>query len=279
MSRSRKNQPFYVEPYDKCAGGITQELVRREFIYDEFTGSLVNRVYRGSMALEGAECGCKVSDGRIIVGICGKQIEKSKLIWLYEFGTIPKYVDHLNGDFNDYRKKNLKEVVITGTRELSFDEAHYLFKYNFDTGILIHRTNSGSAKAGDQAGALRPSGYMTLTVRQKSYLVHRVIWFMVYGVWPNIIDHINGDPSDNRFANIRSVTSEDNSKNSKRNSLNTSGIMGVCYRKDIGKWAASIGVKNKKKHLGVFDTKLEAAQMRRKAERWYGFHENHGRRK
>jgi hypothetical protein len=52
-------------------------------------------------------------------------------------------------------------------------------------------------------------------------------------------------------------------------STNTSGIRGVWLDKRNGRWGASIWVNNKTKHLGKFDTKEEAAEVRKQAEQKY----------
>lgn len=52
---------------------------------------------------------------------------------------------------------------------------------------------------------------------------------------------------------------------------NTSGVKGVSYMKDKGKYRAYIHFKGKPIHLGVFDTIEEAAEARKKGEEKY-FH-------
>lgn len=57
--------------------------------------------------------------------------------------------------------------------------------------------------------------------------------------------------------------------NKKIDKRNTSGIKGVSFNSQRGKWEASIGFKGKLFHIGRFDTKEEAATARREAERKY----------
>lgn len=75
-----------------------------------------------------------------------------------------------------------------------------------------------------------------------------------------VVDHINGNPLDNRRANLRVCTRAQNSQNVKRRSSNKSGYKGVSWDSERGKWVAKIAVENKDHFLGRFDSK-EAAAM------------------
>jgi len=75
-------------------------------------------------------------------------------------------------------------------------------------------------------------------------------------------DHINGDTLDNRKENLRVVNSNQNNRNSKIPSHNTSGYKGVSEDKRNlkNRWQAYITIDNKKKHLGYFYSKEDAAK-------------------
>ena len=66
-------------------------------------------------------------------------------------------------------------------------------------------------------------------------------------------DHINGDKTDNRLANLRDVTRLENARNMPRPKNNTSGVLGVSWSKSHGKWAARIKVEGRKLSAGHFD--------------------------
>lgn len=170
-----------------------------------------------------------------------------------------------------------------------------LLDYDPETGVLTWRTRDAEWFAHGRLGPehvasvwnARYSGKAALTSRNSggahqgpilgtNRLAHRVAWKMVHGDEPEMIDHINGDPSDNRLSNLRAANAGVNAKNTKKRRTNTSGMMGVQYFpygrvKPI--WVVRIG----NDHIGCFATKEEAMAERKRLEEAYGFHENHGR--
>ena len=163
------------------------------------------------------------------------------------------------------------------TKILTYERAHELFYYNPETGF-IHRKiyRSPNAKAGDRAGS-KTHGYLEIAYNNRSYMVHRVIWLMIYGDWPEQIDHINHDRSDNRIENLRSVTPLENKRNNTKQKNNGSGLSGVRWDATRGKWEAYIHVHKKKIFLGRYSSLLDAVCSRKAAENLYGFHPNNGR--
>ena len=83
----------------------------------------------------------------------------------------------------------------------------------------------------------------------KGYL-HRLILNPTNGYE---VDHINGDPLDNRRKNLRLATRLQNSRNSKKRKDNTSGYKGVSWNKQKNKWVAKAWMKGKQIHLGYFE--------------------------
>jgi len=69
----------------------------------------------------------------------------------------------------------------------------------------------------------------------------------------------------------------ENLRNQSLGASNKSGIIGVYWGEDRGKWRAEISVDKKRIKLGSFATLEEAATARKEAEKLYGFHENHGK--
>jgi hypothetical protein len=75
----------------------------------------------------------------------------------------------------------------------------------------------------------------------ESYLAHRVAWAIYNGSPPvGVIDHINGDGTDNRIVNLRDVTLGDNARNQAIHKNNTSGVSGVDWRESERVWRVRI---------------------------------------
>jgi HNH endonuclease len=130
--------------------------------------------------------------------------------------------------------------------------------------------------AGKEAFAARDAkGYMRGDIFSRRYGAHRVIWLLMTGAWPvDQLDHINKDPSDNRFANLRESTNAENRRNITRPSNNTTGFVGVVVRGE--KYIAQIKVNERLFHLGLFPTIEAAAAARYAAQQKYGFSPGHG---
>jgi len=134
--------------------------------------------------------------------------------------------------------------------------------------------------AGHEACAVDvQSGYVRVYIFDKHYYAHRVIWVMVNGEIPRgmMIDHQNGDRSDNRLENLRLARCDGNAKNTKLPKDNMSGRIGVFWDGRRSKWTATIRNEGKSVYLGAFDDISLACDARAKAEVQYGYHENHGR--
>jgi len=94
----------------------------------------------------------------------------------------------------------------------------------------------------------------------KQYNYARLAWYYMTGEWPALeIDHINRNPSDNRFSNLRLATRSQNTQWSRRGRKPRSGFRGV-HRVASGRYQAQISVNGKKRHIGIFDSAEEAAE-------------------
>ena len=131
-----------------------------------------------------------------------------------------------------------------------------LSSYDAVAGILTANRRFGSVSQGARLGYLAPTGYRRVCIDGVLHMEHRLIWLHVTGDWPaGVIDHMNGDKADNRFANFRDVTPTVNRHNTRR-AIGAVGLLGV--RQHGGRFQAEIGANKKRIHLGTFDTPQEA---------------------
>lgn len=122
-----------------------------------------------------------------------------------------------------------------------------------------------SRQAGTEAGTIL-SGYRVVKFSWGRIGTHRIIFLMHHGFLPEEVDHINGDPLDNRIENLRAATHAQNLRNMKTPSNNTSGRKGVYWHKATGKWTAGIRHNGKWTHLGTFNDYSDAVKRREDAE-------------
>lgn len=158
-------------------------------------------------------------------------------------------------------------------RELpSPDVLRQLLAYEPATGKLFWKergpewfSTKNSCSAWNGRNANKPAftakmiGYHVGTVLGKRQLAHRVAWAIYHGEWPSKeIDHINGVRDDNRIANLRDATHQENCFNSALRSDNVSGFKGVFLFRDGIRWQATIQADGVVRYLGLFDTAEEA---------------------
>lgn len=131
-------------------------------------------------------------------------------------------------------------------------------------------------KNGKVMGYKNSAGYLYLNVTGKTYPIHGIVFLMHYGYLPKMIDHINGDRTDNRIENLRECNLTQNNCNTKKRLDNTSGYKNVGWHKKANKWAVQIQVNGKKKHIGIFEdlelADLVAQEARNKYHKGYARH-------
>ena len=146
--------------------------------------------------------------------------------------------------------------------------------YNPQTGEFVWKIDRhGSRGIGKAAGSVDPRGRRMIYFDGNTYFAHRLAWLFIYGEWPSgIIDHVDGDASDNSISNLRDVSYSVNSQNQiKAKSSNKLGFLGVYKDKRGGKFRADISIDGKNKCLGYFLTPEEAHDKYLAAKR--EFHE------
>lgn len=165
-----------------------------------------------------------------------------------------------NRDMLDY----IKQV-------LEYKKGQLVWKYDPDQASWWN-----GRYAGKPAGCVKASGYMAIKFRpndrnglEKTIHLpnHRITLALHTGRWPKMVDHINGDITDNTIENLREVNHAQNSRNRGMARNNTSGYKGVSWDKGKEKWRAQITVNNERIHVGWFDDTEEAAAAYREASR------------
>lgn len=119
------------------------------------------------------------------------------------------------------------------------------------SALTTNRQHSGRA-----AGTIGKDGYILVRVADRLYPAHQIVWCMTHGDWPSgEIDHANGNRKNNRPANLRLARRSDNMANMKIHSDSVSGVKGVTYHPQTGKWRARIYHGKKQIHLGLHASK------------------------
>jgi hypothetical protein len=119
-------------------------------------------------------------------------------------------------------------------------------------------------------------GYHRIPLRRegatKVYSVHRLVAFAFCenNEGYDIVDHIDRNPSNNHFTNLRWVTQSLNIKNTKISSNNISGIKGVSFEKSNGKWRAAWTVEGKRMSKR-FENKDDAVAHRQEMEKLHNY--------
>lgn len=279
--------------YDKISGDLTWKPRDEHHFPTVRSCKIWNSRFAGKPALN---CTCKKT-GCLKGTIKYKNVYAHDVAWLLATGDWPnKSIYHVNGDNSDNRINNLAEhnqidIGVKNKSDITPDILRDLLSYDSVTGVLTwkerpqHMFDSVRAYsiwntryAGKTALKSNMRGYGVGSVFGFDFLAHRVAWAIHYGKWPSgEIDHINGNPSDNRIENLRDVDHKDNMRNVKKLSTNTSGVVGVCWDNYYGKWLATIHNGKKQESIGRFDDFQDAVQARKAAEVRHGYHPNHGR--
>ena len=150
-----------------------------------------------------------------------------------------------------------------------YERAMTLMDYDPETGELTWRPEAKNGNRTNPCGAknYRHTGKpkcLKVGVRidgvSKSLMAHRIAWFIFTGgTFPvGEIDHINQNPFDNRWSNLRDVTSREQSEN--RFDQSKYGI-GVYRHRNKFQWQITINKRRYRK--GGFSTAEKAAEARR----------------
>jgi hypothetical protein len=132
------------------------------------------------------------------------------------------------------------------------------YKYNSETGKI-------TGIRGKEVTA-KQKGYnlITLVYDNKGYRLyaHQLAWYWINKECVEQLDHINGDRSDNRISNLRSVTNQ-------QNSMNRTKAKGYTWCKERNNWRSQITLNNKTINLGYFEKEEDARNTYLQAKEKY----------
>lgn len=139
----------------------------------------------------------------------------------------------------------------------TYEEVREAFVYEPETGRLLWRQARIGAKKYWLAGSTTNSaGYLAVHFKGAKILGHRIIWLWMTGSWPaHEIDHIDKNPLNNEWANLRQVTRGQNQQNRRIGTL-AGAVMRPNRR--TRPWCSHITVNRKQIYLGSFATQEEA---------------------
>lgn len=142
-------------------------------------------------------------------------------------------------------------------KNITQEELKAVIHYDELTGLFtwINPSIYKPSLVGKVAGHVDFYGYVVISVNRKIYKAHRLAWLYMTGNFPkNLIDHVNGIKSDNKWVNLREATYSDNRQNIRKPKTgNTSGYLGVYWHTRDKKWRACIKVDGKNKYIGNYD--------------------------
>ena len=208
-----------------------------------------------SRVTQGSKAGV-VTGNHLELYIQGKRYKVSKLVWLLEFGYLPKTLKHKDGNYLNTCIDNLEETQ--RVLDVSFPVPKVLaalfeyYKYCEHVGEFRHLDTGELQDA-------RIEGYRVIHLWGRPFMQHRLIWLIHNLNWPEgVLDHLDRNKLNNIITNLRDTDYAGNNLNISIKSNNTSKATGVTYHKQNNKWV----VKLRGKYYGSFSEFQDAVQCR-----------------
>lgn len=153
--------------------------------------------------------------------------------------------------------------------DITAETARSLLTYDEATGVVRWvRPNKSRMNYFSIAGSIGADGYRKIKILGRSYQIHRVIWLIVTGEWPqDEIDHINRVRDDNRWINLRQVSRKENANNrSLKRCGESSPLVGLSFSKRRQKWRVYYYRSGKYIHIGEYKSRFSALEAAERTE-------------
>lgn len=130
--------------------------------------------------------------------------------------------------------------------------------------VLVYRPRLGKFEHPDGTPyhvRIQTRGYVQIRIKQKGrlYLAHRLAWLYMTGSWPDFeVDHDDGDPSNNKWKNLKAATFGHQRQNAAPKSGNRSGYTGLSWNNTSGRWHVRVGINGKVVSGGTYKHKEPA---------------------
>ena len=215
--------------------------------------------------IQGKDAGAIAGERSRTIRVDKVDVPVAHVVFAIKFGAWPaQSLDGTTGA--EFNKKAVR-------LEMTQERLRQVLHYEPGTGVFTWVARaSGKVVVGRPAGGVHPfTNYARISVDGKRWLSHRLAWIYMTGESPPpVIDHIDGNPCNNRWANLRASSPALNSENKRKaTSSNKCGILGV--RRDVqsGKFIAEITVNGAAMRLGRFTTPEAAGAAYLEAKRQF----------
>jgi len=134
--------------------------------------------------------------------------------------------------------------------------------FDYRGGELYWKINPAkNVFVGDIAGSYRRSNiYKYVGYKGKYYATHVLIFLLFNGYRPPQVDHIDGNPRNNKIENLRAASCCQNQYNAKLSVRSSSGVKNVRWVEARKKWEVRVSANKRRIIVGFFEA-LELAEL------------------